>query len=250
MKKWGNAENAARDSTGELNSPGFSIFAVRFRISFSAFPHFFFDAFTGSRNNTGLLVAAPSLMKTTLEIEVKLTGSNLERLQGAGFELKEVRPRHFEDNWLLDSPDRRLLGEGAALRVRATDHGGLVTYKGVVHENTGSMLKIREEIESEVDEPERLVELFERLGFHRTFRYQKFRTVFSLVMEGNELEIAFDETPIGKFLEIEGGGQTVLQVLAAAGLSEADIIRESYPELQAKRCKQRGVPLEDLVFED
>jgi adenylate cyclase class 2 len=189
-------------------------------------------------------------MKTTLEIEVKLAGSNLERLYGAGFELKQVRPRHFEDNWLLDSPDRRLLGEGAALRVRSTGRGGLVTYKGVVHENTGSMLKVREEIESEVDEPERIVELFERLGFHRTFRYQKFRTVYGLVIDGHELEVAFDETPIGKFLEIEGDGQTVLQALKAAGLSEGDIIRESYPELQASRCKQRGVPLEDLVFED
>src|SRR6185295_16036860 len=196
------------------------------------------------------VAAAPELMKTTLEIEVKLTGSNLERLQGAGFELKQVRPRHFEDNWLLDSPDRRLLGEGAALRVRATGRGGLVTYKGVVHENTGSMLKIREEIESEIAEPERLVDLFERLGFHRTFRYQKFRTVYGLVVDGHELEVEFDETPIGDFLEIEGDGQTVLRVLKAAGLSESDIIRESYPELQAARCKQRGVPLEDLVFED
>jgi len=188
-------------------------------------------------------------MKTTLEIEVKLTGSNLERLRGAGFALKQVRARHFEDNWLLDSPDRRLIDEGAALRVRATGSGGLVTYKGVVHENTGSLLKIREEIESEVNEPERLVELFERLGFHRTFRYQKFRTVYGLIMDGHELEVAFDETPIGEFLEIEGDGDTVLQVLKASGLSEADIIRESYPELQAARCKHRGIPLEDLVFE-
>ena len=189
-------------------------------------------------------------MKTTLEIEVKLTGSTLERLHGAGFELKEVRPRHFEDNWLLDSAERRLLEGGAALRVRATGSSGLVTYKGVVHKNTGSMLKIREEIESKVDEPERIVELFERLGFHRTFRYQKFRTVYGLVMDGHELEVAFDETPIGNFIEIEGDGQTVLEVLKAAGFSETDTIRESYPELQASRCKQRGVPLQDLVFED
>jgi len=197
-----------------------------------------------------LAAATPDLMNTILEIEVKLNGSNLERLHQAGFELTQVRPRHFEDNWLLDSPDRRLLQEGSALRVRATSRGGLVTYKGVVHENTGSMLKIREEIESEIAEPERLVDLFERLGFHRTFRYQKFRTVYGLVVDGHELEVEFDETPIGDFLEIEGDGQTVLRVLKAAGLSESDIIRESYPELQAARCKQRGVPLEDLVFEE
>jgi len=146
-------------------------------------------------------------MKTTLEIEVKLTGANLERLREAGFQLKQVKPRHFEDNWLLDSPDRRLLDGGAALRVRATASGGLVTYKGVVHENTGSMLKIREEIESKVEEPETIVKLFERLGFHRAFRYQKFRTAYRLIVDGHELEVAFDETPIGKFLEIEAMGR-------------------------------------------
>jgi len=37
-------------------------------------------------------------------------------------------------------------------------------------------------------------------------------------------------------------------VLEAAGFSAEESIRLSYPELQAERCKERGVPLEDLVF--
>ena len=57
-------------------------------------------------------------MKTTLEIEVKLASANLDRLHRAGFELSLIKPRHFEDNWLLDWPDHRLWSEGAALRVR------------------------------------------------------------------------------------------------------------------------------------
>jgi len=40
----------------------------------------------------------------------------------------------------------------------------------------------------------------------------------------------------------------VLKALDTAGFSTGDIIRESYPELQASRCKALGIPLEDLIF--
>jgi adenylate cyclase, class 2 len=118
----------------------------------------------------------------------------------------------------------------------------------VVHDSETSILKVREEIESAVDAPEQVVELFERLGFHRSFRYQKYRTVYRLAGAGNDLSITFDETPLGNFIEIEGDEDSVLQTLRAAGFSADEIIRESYPELQALRCQQLGKPLEDLIF--
>jgi adenylate cyclase, class 2 len=187
-------------------------------------------------------------MQTTLEVEVKLACDDLTRLRTAGFELTLASPRHFEDNWLLDSPDHRLLRSGAALRIRSVERAGWVTYKGMVSASADSPLKVREEIETETSEPERMTELFERLGFQRTFRYQKYRTTYELALDGYELEIAFDETPMGNFIEIEGDEQTVLRVLEVSGFTVKDFIRESYPELQASRCKARGIPLEDLVF--
>jgi len=187
-------------------------------------------------------------MQTTLEVEVKLACDDLTRLRDAGFELALARPRHFEDNWLLDSPDHMLLRSGAALRIRSVESKGWVTYKGVVSETAASPLKVREEIESETSEPERLAELFGRLGFHRTFRYQKYRTTYELALDGHELEVAFDETPMGNFIEIEGDEGSVLRILEASGFAAKDIIRESYPEMQASRCKARGIPLEDLIF--
>jgi adenylate cyclase class 2 len=202
---------------------------------------------TGSGNNT-LAPENHSFMKQTLEIEVKLASANLDCFPRAGFVLKLLRARHFEDNWLLDLPDQTLLGQGAALRVRSTGRSGLITFKGMVPESASSVLKIREEIETEVSEPGRMVELLERVGFQIAFRYQKYRTVYSLDIDGQELEVAFDETPLGNFIEIEGDGTRVLKVLEEAGFSQNEIIRESYPELQALSCKQRGVPREDLVF--
>ena len=187
-------------------------------------------------------------MKKHFETEVKLACDDIDRIRNAGFDLKLKKPRHFEDNWLLDTPDHSLLNQGAALRVRSVEGKGFVTYKGVVEESNGSPVKVREEIESEISAPERLIELFERLGYHRTFRYQKYRTVYSLKFDGQELEVTFDETPMGKFIEIEGDEKKVLHVLETAGFSPKESIRESYPELQALRCKERGVPLEDLVF--
>lgn len=192
---------------------------------------------------------AVSYMSATLEIEVKIACDDLDRLRRVGFELRVIKPRHFEDNWLLDLPDQTLLRQGAALRVRSANGKGLITYKGVVRESASSPLKVREEIETEASEPERMVELFERLGFRRSFRYQKYRTAYSLTLDDKEIEVVFDETPMGNFIEIEGDEASVLRVLEAAGFSTADIIRESYPELQAARCKARGVELEDLVFE-
>ena len=188
-------------------------------------------------------------MKTNLEIEVKLASDNLDRLRNAGFTLTLTKPRHFEDNWLLDTAERSLFKRGAALRVRKGGGRGSVTYKGLVEGGEESILKIREEIESEAADPDRLIELFERLGFHRAFRYQKYRTSYRLAIEGRELKVEFDETPMGNFIEIEGDEPEVLRVLEVTGFFASDIIRESYPELQARRCESRGVPLEDLVFQ-
>jgi adenylate cyclase class 2 len=187
-------------------------------------------------------------MGTTLETEIKLACDDLDRLRRAGFELKLARPRHFEDNWLLDFPDRSLWRQGAALRVRSIDGEGLVTYKGTVRAGASSQVKVREEIESKIAEPARVIALFERLGFHRSFRYQKYRTIYSLALDEGKMVVEFDETPMGNFIEIEGDEAAIVRVLEAAGFSADEIIRESYPELQALRCEKRGVPLEDLVF--
>lgn len=187
-------------------------------------------------------------MKNNLEIEVKLACDDLGRLTRAGFVLRAHKPRHFEDNWLLDDADRTLFKQGAALRVRAVGGRGWVTYKGVAQETAASLLKVREEIESEVGDPEKLIALFERLGYHRAFRYQKYRTTYTIGLDGASLEVAYDETPMGNFIEIEGDETPVLGILERAGFTAADSIRESYPELQAKRCAARGVPLEDLIF--
>jgi len=199
-------------------------------------------------NNTTSMSQAPVTKELNLEIEVKLACEDLDRLRNAGFVVTLQTPRHFEDNWLLDLPDRSIFKQGAALRVRSVNGKGSVTFKGAVIESNESRVKVREEIETELSEPERMIELFERLGYRRSFRYQKYRTTYALLLDGVELKVVLDETPMGNFIEIEGDETRIARVFEAAGFSDAEIVRESYPELQASRCRDRGVPLEDLVF--
>lgn len=192
---------------------------------------------------------APITKASNLEIEVKLACDDLDRLRNAGITLTLNAPRHFEDNWLLDLSDRTLFQKGAALRVRSVSGKGSITYKGIVQESAASRLKVREEIQTAIDEPERAIELFERLGYQRSFRYQKYRTGYRATLNGYEFKVELDETPMGVFIEIEGDEASVANALDVAGFGSDEIIRESYPELQASRCKAAGIPLEDLVFE-
>ncbi|MEW6126052.1 MAG: class IV adenylate cyclase [Acidobacteriota bacterium] len=185
---------------------------------------------------------------THLEIEVKLACDSVDALRNAGLDLSIVKPRYFEDNWLFDFADQRLFKTGAALRVRKVENQGLVTYKGIVMNSATSPLKVREEIETEVAQPEHLATLFERLGLHRSFRYQKYRTDYRVKLADKFVSVTFDETPMGNFIEIEGDETEVLAVMQAAGFRAEDIIRESYPELQVKRCREIGIPVKDLVF--
>jgi adenylate cyclase class 2 len=182
-----------------------------------------------------------------LEIEVKLACDDLDRLRQGGLSLKLEKPRHFEDNWLLDLPDKPLFRLGAALRVRSVNGRGSVTYKGIVRQTHESRLKVREEIETAVDEPERLIELFERLGYQRSFRYQKYRTGYSVDLGVRKLKVELDETPMGSFIEIEGDEVSVLKALEAAGFTQTDIIRESYPELR-RRVAEREASVRRLGF--
>src|SRR5207302_6397583 len=131
-----------------------------------------------------------------------------------------------------DDAQQTLFKQGAALRIRMVEGGGWLTYKGVAQETGRSPLKVREEIESAVSDPEKLITLFERLGYHRAFRYQKYRTTYKIRFDGAALEVAFDETPMGNFIEIEGDERRVLGILERASFTVADSIRESYPELQ------------------
>jgi adenylate cyclase class 2 len=185
------------------------------------------------------------------EIEVKLRFDDLDAFARAGISMEIETPRHFEDNWLLDSPDQYLSERAAILRVRSAAGGGAITYKEQADDAApASQFKKRIEIETAIDDPESAVEIFERLGYRKWFRYQKYRTVYRATLpEGSKLQVMLDETPRGAFVELEGEEEIIAQAVGLLGVTPAEYVLESYLAIQAEHCFRQGKPLEDMVFD-
>lgn len=157
---------------------------------------------------------------------------------------REVRPRHLEENSVFDLPSGMLRERSALLRVRRTsDRPALLTFKEKVE--TAERAKIRKEIETEAADGEALVAILEGLGYRPVYRYQKFRTVF--LLEGANVEL--DETPIGCFLEIEGGPEAIEAAAGRLGLEHSTFLVEDYRSLHLAWLRERGLPEGDMVFE-
>jgi hypothetical protein len=59
-----------------------------------------------------------------------------------------------------------------------------------------------------------------------------------------------DETPVGTYVELEGGEQGIEQFAAALGRSASDYILDSYRGLFLKLREQHGLSGRDMVFDE
>ena len=184
------------------------------------------------------------------EIEVKLRFDSVEPLTLAGIVLVIEAARHFEDNFLLDTEDKRLGQKAAILRVRQSGETGSLTYKEKpAPDAPATQFKQRIEFETAIADPASASAIFERLGFQKWFRYQKYRTVYRAMLPGGKtLHVMFDETPIGNFIELEGEEEAILQAVELLGIHSEEYVLESYLALQAAHCAREGRPFEDMVF--
>ncbi len=124
-------------------------------------------------------------------------------------------PRTFEDNWLWDTPDGRLQQRHELLRLRRFGPRVTLTWKGPT---TGtSQYKVREEWEVMVGDFTVMQRILERLGYRVWFRYQKYRTEYTM---GDDLHITVDETPIGTFVELEGPPDAIERAIDRFGWRE------------------------------
>jgi adenylate cyclase class 2 len=107
------------------------------------------------------------------------------------------------------------------------------------------VVKVREELETVVGDGHLLMRVLEELGFHVWFRYQKYREEFAI----DDCIVAIDETPVGVFVEIEGGQEGIARVAQALGRGPSDYMLESYRGLFVQYCQGRGVPPRDMLFD-
>ena len=183
-----------------------------------------------------------------LEIEVKLKIRNLQRLRRDLLEMgcKETVPRSLERNWTWDFPGQPLRQQGKLLRVRQFAGRCLLTFKGVAQQSRH--FKIREERETVVQDRRILDVILEQLGLRVMFRYEKFRTSYSLRLRGmrRSIDLSVDETPIGNYLEIEGTEADIHRVAEKLGFDQDAFIKESYLALFAKSRSRKSQ--RDMVF--
>jgi len=87
--------------------------------------------------------------------------------------------------------------------------------------------------------------VFEELGLHVWFRYEKYREEYA----AEDATIAIDETPVGTFVEIEGGEDAILKMTVALGRSPSDFILESYRGLFLQLRERLGLRSSDMIFQ-
>ena len=184
-------------------------------------------------------------MTVMLEREVKLRFNNPEQARRAIVTAGAVplRCRRLQEDALLDTEDETLRRQRCVLRIRTEAGKSVITFKGPVQ--PGSM-KLREEHETIVSDGQVLLTVFEQLGLHVWFRYEKFREEFSAA----EVTIALDETPIGTFVEIEGGEHGILAMTDAMGKSPSDFVLDSYRGLFVRYRDEHRLTGSDMVFDE
>ncbi|MGH8185719.1 MAG: class IV adenylate cyclase [Steroidobacteraceae bacterium] len=183
-------------------------------------------------------------MTLMLEREVKLRFDNPDQARDAilAAGATPLRCRRLQEDCLLDTEDEMLRRRRCVLRIRTESGKSLMTFKGPVQP---SSMKVREEHETVVSDGEVLLRVFEELGLHVWFRYEKYREEYS----AEDVTIAIDETPIGTFVEIEGGEQGILTMTEAIGRSSADFVLDSYRGLFVKHREAHGLNGGDMLFD-
>ena len=182
-------------------------------------------------------------MAAILEREIKLRFPDADAARDAilAAGATPLRARRLQEDSLLDSSDERLRTRRCVLRVRVESGKSAVTFKGPVQP---SLMKLREELETMVADGPLLIHILEELGFHVWFRYEKYREEFVL----DDVVVAVDETPVGVFVEIEGGNQGIEEMAVALGRRPEDYLLDSYRRLYLLDCERRGVPPGDMIF--
>lgn len=183
-------------------------------------------------------------MAAILEREIKLRFDSPEVAREAVLATgaTPVRGRRLQEDCLLDTDDEMLHRRRGVLRLRIECGKSLLTYKGPVQP---SPMKLREELETVVGDGPLLLRMLDELGFHVWFRYQKYREEFAL----EDVIVAIDETPVGTFVEIEGGDRGITEMAAALGRGPSDYLLDSYRGVFVQHCQTHGLILRDMLFE-
>lgn len=179
-----------------------------------------------------------------LEVEVKFLVADLDAVRARLLAVAELMaPRVFERNVRLDTAGQSLLERGQLLRLRQ-DTRVRLTFKGPAAEDVASEAKVREEIELEVGDFDRMETILGRLGFRPVQSYEKYRETF----HWGEVEVVLDELPFGDFVELEGSEKSIKAAAAALGLDWSQRVLANYLALMELARLTFDLSFNDLTF--
>ena len=184
-----------------------------------------------------------------LEIEIKLPVENLKeirsRLRKLGFRC--VKRRALETNLIWDSPGQTLRKKGVLLRLRQTGRGRpVVTLKGP--RKAHSRFRIRPESEFILRNWDTAELLLCGMGYRPQFRYEKYRAVYTRARDKGAGLVCVDETPIGNYLELEGGKRWIRRATRELGFAPAQSLTASYADLYSRHRKRQKLRGRNMVF--
>ncbi len=182
---------------------------------------------------------------TTVEREIKLSFESVEEAREAVLAAgaTPLLGRRLQEDSLLDVEDESLRRRRCVLRIRVENGKSRITFKGPVQP---SLVKLRDEFETVVGDGALLLHIFEELGFHVWFRYEKYREEFS----HEDVTVAVDETPVGVFVEIEGSEAGIVSMAEALGRGPDDYVLDSYRGLFLKHRDAFGLTGVDMIFSE
>lgn len=175
------------------------------------------------------------------EIKLRFDSADEARAKILALGATPLHGRRLQEDALLDFEDERLRVQRSTIRVRSEGGKSLLTFKGPV---LPGLIKIREEHETVVADGVALLAILESLGLHVWFRYEKYREEF----EADDVVMTVDETPVGVFVELEGGEAAIHATATALGRTPADYITDSYRFLFLQHREANGLDGVNMVF--
>lgn len=185
---------------------------------------------------------ANNYTETEIKLYVPDLGAVENKLKEAGATLKAERV--LETNNRYDDANGHLSATGQVLRLRQDTRARLTFKEEAEGENVSA--RARFEAETQVEDFEAMHTILERLGYHVSFVYEKYRTTYTL----GDAEIVLDETPIGTFVEIEADDADIEQIIQQLGLNEAQEMPGSYGVLFQNVKQALGLNVRDMTFEN
>jgi len=183
-----------------------------------------------------------------LEIEIKFPCPDLLAVR------KVIKDREgifvsgsFESNMVFDSYDKSLRGQNILLRLRQAESTELCLKRPPNGElKSSSEVKVWEEYETCIQDPQNMRSILEGLGFFVDFQYEKYREKWFF----ESCEICLDLLPFGNFVEIEGDERSIYNASYLLGLNREQASVKTYHELNREyRTAHALEPDDSFVFD-